>query len=125
MHQEYISGIVALCDLNFKVFHQFWKILGYYLFKCYLSSFSLLLGHQLDISKIFSLYSLYLLPLLLDFLCCLFILDSFFLLYIYFLFLTFFSRKRDRAPEGENQRERETWNLKQTPGSELSAQTPT
>ena len=32
---------------------------------------------------------------------------------------------RDRTPAGEGQRERETQNLKQVPGSELSAQSPT
>ena len=34
-------------------------------------------------------------------------------------------RERDRAWAGEGQRERETQNLKQAPGSELSAQSPT
>ena len=34
-------------------------------------------------------------------------------------------RQRDRAWMGEGQRERETQNLKQAPGSELSAQSPT
>ena len=33
-------------------------------------------------------------------------------------------RDRDRARVGEGQRERETRNLKQAPGSELSAQSP-
>ena len=32
---------------------------------------------------------------------------------------------RDRAQMGEGQREKETQNLKQAPGSELSAQSPT
>ena len=33
-------------------------------------------------------------------------------------------RRRDRAQMGEGQRERETQNPKQAPGSELSAQSP-
>ena len=33
-------------------------------------------------------------------------------------------RKRDRAREGKGQREMETQNLKQAPGSKLSAQSP-
>ena len=33
--------------------------------------------------------------------------------------------ERDRAQTGEGQRERETQNPKQAPGSELSAQSPT
>ena len=36
-----------------------------------------------------------------------------------------FERERDRAQAGEEQRERETQNLKQAPGSELSAQSRT
>ena len=36
-----------------------------------------------------------------------------------------FEKERDRAPAGERQRERETQNRKQAPGSELSAQSPT
>ena len=36
-----------------------------------------------------------------------------------------FETERDRAWVGEGQRERETQNLKQAPGSELSAQSPT
>ena len=36
-----------------------------------------------------------------------------------------FERERDRVWAGEGQRERETQNLKQSPGSELSAQSPT
>ena len=44
---------------------------------------------------------------------------SLFLFYIY-LFL----RDRDRAQVGEGQGENETQNLKQAPGSELSAQSP-
>ena len=40
-------------------------------------------------------------------------------------FLIFnFERKRDRAWLGEGQRERESQNLKQDPGSEVSAQSP-
>ena len=35
-----------------------------------------------------------------------------------------FERKRDTVRTGEEQRERETPNLKQAPGSELSAQSP-
>ena len=34
-------------------------------------------------------------------------------------------RERERAHIGEGQRERETQNLKQAPGSELPAQSPT
>ena len=34
-------------------------------------------------------------------------------------------REKDRAQAGEKQRERETQNVKQTPGSELSAQSLT
>ena len=34
-------------------------------------------------------------------------------------------REREREQAGEEQRERETQNLKQAPGSELSAQNPT
>ena len=34
-------------------------------------------------------------------------------------------KERDRAREEKGQRERETQNLKQAPGSELSAQSPT
>ena len=46
--------------------------------------------------------------------------------FFFFFFLTFiFETERDRALTGEGQRERETQNLKQTPGSELSAQSPT
>ena len=33
--------------------------------------------------------------------------------------------ERDRVQAGQGQRERETQNLKQAPGSELSAQSPT
>ena len=36
-----------------------------------------------------------------------------------------FERERESAQAGEGQRERETQNLKQSPGSELSAQSPT
>ena len=43
-----------------------------------------------------------------------------------FFFLMFiFETERNRAWVGEGQRERETQNLKQAPGSELSAQSPT
>ena len=35
-----------------------------------------------------------------------------------------FLRERDKAPAGEGQRERESQNLKQAAGSELSAQSP-
>ena len=41
------------------------------------------------------------------------------------IFLCLFIFERDRAQMGEGQRERETWNLKQAPGSELSAQSTT
>ena len=49
-----------------------------------------------------------------------------FRLYSKFLFFFFFNvysflRERDRAQPGEEQRERETQNRKQAPGSELSA----
>ena len=40
------------------------------------------------------------------------------------LFLTARERERERERAGEGQRERETQNLKQAPGSELSAQIP-
>ena len=36
-----------------------------------------------------------------------------------------FERGRERVQVGEGQKERETQNLKQAPGSELSAQSPT
>ena len=36
-------------------------------------------------------------------------------------FLFIFERERDRAREGKGQRERETQNVKQAPGSKLSA----
>ena len=51
---------------------------------------------------------------------CLFIYLNFF-----FKHLFIFETERDRAWTGEEQRERETQNLKQAPGSELSAQSPT
>ena len=41
-----------------------------------------------------------------------------------FIFDSGGERERDRAQVGEGQRERETQNLKQAPGSELSAQRP-
>ena len=47
------------------------------------------------------------------------------------MFISFSERERERErereserPAGEGQRERETENLKQAPGSELSAQSP-
>ena len=40
-------------------------------------------------------------------------------------FFNIYSFLRDRAQVGEGQRERETQNPKQAPGSELSAQSPT
>ena len=42
-----------------------------------------------------------------------------------FFVLNIYSFLRDRARVGEGQRERETQNPKQAPGSELSAQSPT
>ena len=42
----------------------------------------------------------------------------------FFKHLFIFETERDRAWAGEGQRERETQNSKQTPGSELSAQSP-
>ena len=48
---------------------------------------------------------------------------SFSFLKIFLLFVHFF-RERDRAQVGVGQRERETQNPKQAPGSELSAQSP-
>ena len=42
-----------------------------------------------------------------------------------FLMFIFIERERDRTRAGPGQRERETENLKQAPGSELSAQSPT
>ena len=48
------------------------------------------------------------------------------LCFIYFyMFVFIFETERDRAWAGEGQRERETQNLKQVPGSEPSAQSPT
>ena len=44
---------------------------------------------------------------------------------IFFFTFTYFLRDIERAQVGERQRERETQNLKQIPGSELSAQSPT
>ena len=41
-----------------------------------------------------------------------------------FLFFIYLFRDRNRARVGEGQRESETQNLKQAPGSELSAQSP-
>ena len=43
----------------------------------------------------------------------------------FFLTFTYFLRDRDRVQAGEKQRERETRNPKQVPGSELSARSPT
>ena len=40
-------------------------------------------------------------------------------------FIHFWETERDRVQAGEGQRERETQNLKEAPGSELSAQSPT
>ena len=40
-------------------------------------------------------------------------------------YLFIFERETDRPQAGEGERERETQNLKQAPGSELSAQSPT
>ena len=45
--------------------------------------------------------------------------------YKFFFNVYFHFWERDRAWVGEGQRERETQNLKQAPGSELSAQSPT
>ena len=41
------------------------------------------------------------------------------------VFIFYILRDRDRALVGEGQRERDTQSLKQAPGSELSAQSPT
>ena len=48
----------------------------------------------------------------------------FYFISCFFFFFNVYSflRDRDRAQVGEGQRERETQNLKQAPGSELSAQ---
>ena len=46
-------------------------------------------------------------------------------LLIYFFTFIYFLRDVERAQVGEGQREKETQNLKQAPGSELSAQSPT
>ena len=43
---------------------------------------------------------------------------------IFLMFLFIFETQRDRVLAGEGQRERETQNPKQAPGSELSAQSP-
>ena len=43
----------------------------------------------------------------------------------FFLFIYFWQREKDRAWAGEGQRERGTQNLKQAPGSEMSAQSLT
>ena len=48
-----------------------------------------------------------------------------FLLQKKLLSLFILERERDREQVGKRQRERETQNLKQAPGSELSAQSPT
>ena len=55
------------------------------------------------------------------------ILPQFLFIWKYFFLIYFFKRLflRDRAGAGEGRRERETQNLKQAPGSELSAQSPT
>ena len=47
------------------------------------------------------------------------------LFFFFNFFLHFFLFERDRAQAREGQRERETQNSKQAPGSELSAQNPT
>ena len=44
---------------------------------------------------------------------------------IFLMFIFERERERDRAQAGEGQSERETWNLKQAPGPELSAQSLT
>ena len=49
--------------------------------------------------------------------------SSFFFFNFFLMFI--FGTERDRAWAGEGQREREIQNLKQAPGSELSAQSPT
>ena len=46
-------------------------------------------------------------------------------LLFFFMFIYFYFWDRDRVWAGEGQRERETQNLRQAPGSELSAQSPT
>ena len=43
---------------------------------------------------------------------------------IFNVYLFLRERESDRAREGKGQRERETQNLKQAPGSELSAESP-
>ena len=48
----------------------------------------------------------------------------FYLKNIFLTFIYFWETDRDRAGVGEGQRENETQNLKQAPGSELSAQSP-
>ena len=40
------------------------------------------------------------------------------------MFLCVFDRERDRTSVGQGQRQRDTQNLKQAPGTELSAQSP-
>ena len=50
---------------------------------------------------------------------------QFFLLLLFFGNVYLFLRETDRVQVGEGQREEETQNLKQTPGSELSARSPT
>ena len=49
----------------------------------------------------------------------------FLLLFFKYVFIWERERERDIEQEGERQRERETQDPKQTPGSELSAQSPT
>ena len=50
--------------------------------------------------------------------------QSYSLLFNVYLFLRETERERDRVQAGEEQRERETQNLKQAPGSELWAWSP-
>ena len=50
---------------------------------------------------------------------------TFFFFYFFLMFIHFFETKRDILQAGEWQREMETQSLKQAPGSELPAQSPT
>ena len=54
-----------------------------------------------------------------------FFFHSYNLFFFNFFNVYLFLRETDRAQAGEGQRERETQNPKQAPGSELSAQSPT
>ena len=47
------------------------------------------------------------------------------LLFFFLTFIYFRETERDSEQAGEGRRERETQNLKQVPGSELSSQSPT